>query len=475
MLQKKYLIKILFLSFVISVLFNQNLISRDNLYNSNDIFRSDYQILKQYPKKAWTIMVYIAADNDLSIFAWQNIKQMAQAANKNSHIIVQLNEPGQNKKTQRYLIDKNKAYLLNKENKEKLDSGNPQTVIDFCTWTKNTFPADHYMAIFSNHGSGIIDYGRGLVKLINHAEYFTLNPSTLMLELDRSIEFLDTLEALENKMNLDKHENPVLPKSKEDEEPKGVCYDETHQSYLTNQKLEQALKAICQNDFKFSILGFDACLMQMTEIANLAKPYADILVGSQEVELGPGWEYSKMLRPLETSILNPIDFAKHIVHSYAETYANVTNEFTLSAINLNIMNALENNLNEVAQILIECLVNQTNHSVKTIMNSCKNSIGFEEPSYIDLITFYQNLKNNIPKMALRDKNIELKNKLNNALTNGLNILKNIIIENSHGSKIAYAQGISIYLPEKKVHQSYAKTNFAKNNHWFNLISNYIGR
>lgn len=454
MLKKKTLMKIS-LVFITTLLFIQKSLSRDNLYNINDIFRSNYQISKNYPKKPWTIMVYIAADNDLSIFAWQNIKQMAQAANQNCHIVVQLNEPGPNKKTQRYLIDKNKAYLLNKDNNQKLDSGSAQTVIDFCTWTKETFPADHYMAIFSNHGSGVIDYGRGLVRLINTAEYFTLNPSTLMLELDRNIHFLENL--IEN------------------DDDKGVCYDETHQSYLTNQKLEQALKEICKNNFKFSILGFDACLMQMTEIANLAKPYADILVGSQEVELGPGWEYSKMLRPFETNVLNPVDFAKHIVHSYAETYINVTNEFTLSAINLNTMNALENNINEVAQILIECLVHQSSNSVKTIISTSKNSIGFEEPSYIDLVTFYQNLKNNISRMALRDKGNDLKNKLNNALTNGLNILKNVIIENTHGSKIGYAQGISIYLPEKKVHQSYAKTNFAKNNHWFNLISNYIGR
>ncbi len=453
MFQKQSIIYSL-LFFVPSIAFSNNLISENIPSALNNILKSSYQISKQYPKKPWTIMVYIAADNDLSIFAWQNIKQMAQSANQNAHIIVQLNEPGPNKKTQRYLIDKNKAYLLNKENQTKMDSGDPKTVIDFCTWTRSMFPADHYMAIFSNHGSGIIDYGRGIIRLINTAEYFTLNPTTLMLELDRSIEFLENL--------------------KEEEKDRGVCYDETHQSYLTNQRLEEALKSICTNNFKFSILGFDACLMQMTEIANLAKPYADILIGSQEVELGPGWEYSKILKPLESRILNPVDFAKHIVHSYSENYINITNEFTLSAIDLKGMNILEANINEVAQILIECLVNQISSSVRNTINISKNNIGFEEPSYIDLMSFYQNLKNNLSRISLRDKNAELKNRLNNALTNGLNILRGIIIENVHGSKIEYAKGVSIYLPEKKIHQSYGKTNFAKSNHWLNLISNYIG-
>ncbi len=461
-----------------------------NLKNHNGIEHNfDINLLKRQAKRKWTILLYAAADNDLHYFAWNNIKQLATGANENVYIIVQLHEPGKNKKTQRYLIEKNKALLLNKENQQKLDSGDPKTLIDFCIWSIKHFPADNYMLDLSNHGSGVID--RGLARLINPSELFVLNPSNLMLELDRSIEFLEYLELRQYKNWLHKTGDCRCPKNKNGkciilenqfQDPRGVCFDETYQSYLTNQKLDYALNVTCkeissflnEKDFKFHIFGMDACLMQMIEIANIAKKYAKILVASTEVELGPGWEYVKILKPLEEHNLDPKAFAKHIVKSYEETYSGITNEYTLSALNLDVMDKLEKNVNQIAATLIEILQNQKDNSAKNVIKKCKSNIAFEEPSYVDLASLYINLNNNMNKFTMKNADSEkLKNTLQTLIEEGLKIISETIIENVAGNNVSYSKGLSIYFPEKRIHTSYHKTEFAQTNQWINFLLHYV--
>lgn len=422
----------------------------DNLIDNSD-GDSCYKDLQRTraPRKR-TIMVYIAADNDLFYFAWNNIKQLAKGANPNCNIIVFLNEPGIHKKTQIYLIEKNRAVLLNKDNKQKLDSGNPKTLIDFCTWVVQNFPADEYTLDLWNHGSGIDDRG---YRTFNPSALFVLNPNNLMLDLDRSAYPFATYDT---------------------ETPRGICFDETYKTYLDSQKLQYALDAICNKALggkKLAILGMDACLMAMLEICDLAERYADILIASQEVELGPGWRYDKILAPLENSTLTRDDFARHIVQVYHETYSKITKDYTLSAVELAKLGPIKHNINEVAKLLIECLRHQSDNTIKATIDACRNNIGFEEPSYIDLYSFYGNLLNNLERFKFQDsqKN-HLKQQLRQLLAEGQVAVKAAVLANTNGSNLTYANGISIYFPRQKMLTSYQKTEFAQNNQWATFIA-----
>ena len=70
---------------------------------------------------------------------------------------------------------------------QKMDSGDPETLIKFCRFAITHFPADHYVLIFNNHGLGIMDIGQ--YSAFNSSKLFRYNPSINMLELDRSIFF----------------------------------------------------------------------------------------------------------------------------------------------------------------------------------------------------------------------------------------------------------------------------------------------
>lgn len=406
---------------------------------------------KRIEKKEATIMIYIAADNDLHYFAWRNIRELAQIAPSNLNIIVQLNEPGRYKKTQIYLITKGKALELNKENKEKLDSGSAETLTNFCTFCINKYPAKDYVLILWNHGTGILDPSRR-TRMVD--EYFHFNSTNLMVEVDRNVGFLDLMEK---------------------DETKGICFDDHFNTYLTNQKLEKALNEIKNTALhgqKFSIIGMDACLMSMLEVASLLKDYCHIMVSSQEVELGAGWRYDKVLKFYNSRNIH--GFAKHIVQAYKEAYESINSDYTLSAINLDEFSELEINVSQFADKLYHAIQHQEKNSVKNLIKKCKEKISFDEPSYIDLYSFCLSIEKNIDQCAIKNGNT-IKKDVKKYAKDCLKSIEKTVIANSTGRNVPFAKGISIYLPErnKGIHHSYKRTKFAGSNKWINFLTSYI--
>jgi len=420
------------------------------------------------PKKSWTFIVYMAADNDLNYFAWKNLKQMELiGSNENITIVAQLNNPGSGP-TKRYIIKKDKRSLVQDQSiqNQKLNSGSYHTLIDCIQWATTYYPAENYALILWNHGTGAIDPHFG--KTINPCELFYLNPTENKLEIDRGISYLALIC---NEVQRHIHVN----------NKRGICFDDSFKSYITNHDLELALYHVTNNILqgkKLSLIGFDACLMSMIEISSICKNYAEYFVASQELEYGAGWKYDELLKPFIHKTLSPLDFAKHIVVSYEKAYEKLINDYTLSALNLQFVVELENNIDQVALILTKALFEQQNRSVSDILRKCKSTqycTCFDEPSYIDLGHFYDNLFQHITYIALKDKSLEaqIKSELNLLLQEGKSILKNIIIENKVGSKLKKAQGLSIYFPEYGINGNYVKSPFALKNNWLNLLMKYI--
>jgi len=307
-----------------------------------------------------------------------------------------------------------------------LDSGEPQTLIDFGLFCIKNFPAKKRIFIFSNHGSGITDTNN---FRFNPGDFFVLNPSTITTELERKVDLLDFINKRNNVRN-------CMP-------TRGICFDENFQSYLTNQKLEYALKTICNetanhlktNRFKYDIIVMDACLMQMVEIGNILKNYANIFIASEEVELGPGLCYDETFNSYNHEITNSVELAKHIVKLYEKTYYDRTDDYTLSAIDLNSLDALEYNINRISEILIYMLENQIDNTVKSTLKKAKTHIGFEDPSFIDLASLYTNLLENINNIKLKSETgLNTKEELCNRLKEGLNLIEKITIEKVSGKR-----------------------------------------
>jgi len=412
-------------------------------------------------KKDWTFIVYLAADNDLRSFASRNIKQMTNVgSNQHVNILVHLDikTNSHQKVTRRYLVGRHELFQLNDNdpNSQRMDSGNPETLISCCEWAIKDYPANHYALIFWNHGTGPIDPPHG--KVINPASLFTFNPFLNKLELDRSVNFLELIDALTH-------------------EHRGVCWDDSTGNYLSNQKISYALSTICNNFLdgkKFDIIGFDACLMSGLEIAHLLKNYTNFMVSSQEVELGTGWHYQYVLTPFEHTSLEPESFAQHIVGAYQKAYMNITNDYTQAALDLSLTQDLEHNIHIVANILLNALRKPNNSAIKNLIKSSFNKnvcTHFDEPSYKDLHHLYSNLLVNLKNIqAQNSQEIKIfKKALAPALQHGCALIEKMVVANAVGRNLPRAKGVSIYLPDQRMHLSYKSSPFAQSNNWLQLI------
>jgi hypothetical protein len=452
-------------------------------------------------KARYTFIVYMAADNDLRRFAARNIKQMAAIGSmvKVLNIVVHLDIrlAGNKKITRRYYIEKDRVLHVNAYDPETqmMDSGLPETLISCCKWAIENYPADNYALILWNHGTGIIDPTHG--RVISPTELFVYNPAINMLELDRSVSILRTTEEMPpeddptfNALALLDNGQEFLSTATDEwqedllktDDPRGVCWDDSVGNYLTNQKLDYALQTVRDNFLngdKLSIIGFDACLMSMLEVANLIAKHADYMVGSQEVELGTGWNYQKALDIFTRSTPpTPQQFAQHIAHVYKDSYATITNDYTQSALDLAAVQEVEQHLDTVASLLVRALSIDQNKSVLNAIRASKNKLlctHFDEPSYIDLCHFLINLEQNLKHFACRDRNMcqHIVHDLKKAIAATKNAIAQAVLANVAGTSLQQAHGISIYFPEQRIHSSYVKTDFYHQNNWARLLEAYV--
>ena len=405
-------------------------------------------------------MVYMAADNDLSPFAVRNIRQMTSAgSNENINIIVHLDiKTAEHQKITRfYYIEKNKIIHLNVYDQSLLpmDSGDPQTLITFCKTAVEYFPAQHYALILWNHGTGALSPEKA--RIANPSLLFNFNPTTNKLELDRSISYLDFV-------------------SQEWQNSRGICWDDSTGNFLTNAQLASALKVISAAiGKKIDILGFDACLMAMVEIAYLAKDSVEIMVASQEVELGTGWNYFTFLYPALKKPFSSKEFAERIVSAYHQSYNAITNDYTLSAVDLQFVADLEKNIDAVSSLLLQTISLEKDNSVRRAILKSRDRrycTYFDEPSYIDIHDFYKNLLSNSKdfKFTNKERGTVLTQNLVMLLNQGIKTIEKSVIANTCGKNLKNARGISIYYPlNARIHSSYKTSNFFMQNQWGNLI------
>ena len=402
----------------------------------------------RYQKK-YTLLVFMAADNNLARYALSNVEQMLNAgSNEYINILVQINTPGSNV-TQRYLIEKGKKTLIQSGGQaptQKLNSGSPQTLIDSVAWAMKFYPADNLILNLWSHGSGVQD--------------------RKILDSDDDNQIIDP--------DNDQAEGDELRR-------RGICFDDTYRSYMTNTDIKFALHEIHHKILhgkKIAVIWLEACLMSMIEVTSIFKDHADFVVSSENVEYAPGSSYQLVLSAFAKKAPSPREFACHIVDSFNKIYGPTKLNFTQSAIDLSKVKVIEDNLNLIAQQLLIAIQDQQNKSVVKMLQKCKTRplcTCFYEPTFIDLRHFYINLQANIGQMNLANKSREIiiKSSLVRLLDQGISLINNAVIANATGLGSKNAGGISIYFPEHGIFNSYLQSNFAQSNNWSAMLIQYI--
>lgn len=408
----------------------------------------------------WTVVTYLQADNSLAPFAEYNIKDMQVGVKSNAkvNVLVQWDQPN-NKKTWRYKIVPGGRVEVDSLAQE-MGLNPQQELIDMMKWVKTKYPASHYALILWNHGSGVQD-------LRNH-----------QLPMQRILSSWLEIPGALTQTDFDR----------------GILYDDSQGTVLSNKGLLNAMAGIKQLLGKnVDIVGMDACLMAMVEVGFQIKDYADFFVASEDVEAGQGWSYSSFLAPLTqtTSSMSPQSVALSIVNGYKACYQNnhSAQDFTLSAMNLSIMTALKNNIDDVVAAVDSCKAAHKVNTINAVKAARKSSEEFYYPEYVDLYTFYSALSKSLGKTS-RPKSDKILNQgshkaapsatylkevqdLKAVLQTGMSLIGQLVCLSVAGSEHSNVKGISIYYPTKgALHPSYAPTLFAQQSRWVSFLNNY---
>jgi hypothetical protein len=277
--------------------------------------------------------------------------------------------------------------------------GDPQTLVNFVSWAANNYPAKKYLLVIWNHGGGF----KSLVYT------------------------------------------------------KGIAQDDTSgKDIITMSELEYALSAINTQIGNIDIVGMDACLMGMTEVAYQIKDYADILIASEESVPFNGWPYDTILEELTGNpLMLPGQLSADIVDKYIYSYP--YNNVTQSAIDLSYMDTLASQLSNLAL----AIMSDTLTPKDVYVDAAYSSQYYGDPDFIDLYDFCDKIFDHSNSLAIKNMAIIIQQTLSSAVINS----------DYSGWGVSSSKGLSIYFPWYYSYNSekYNDTNFAQDTFWDEML------
>ncbi len=417
--------------------------------------------------ETWLVMMYQDADDKIleqDIYLDLNEAERI-GSSPNVHLVSQVDRykagysgDGNWSTTKRYYLTYDPD--LNRVNSEEimdlgeLNMASGDTLVDFATWAIETYPADNYVLIMSDHGmgwpGGWLDPAPGGRGPDNVALAQSTGDQIFLMELD------EALGEIRQRTGID----------------------------------------------KFELIGMDACLMAHVEVFDALAPHANYAVASQEVEPALGWAYTGFLAELLADPdVDGASLGKSIVSTYIDEDQRITDDaareewvgrgafgapspdqlskqlsddITLTAVDLRQMPQVIDSLNNLAYVL----QGDSQRGVAEARNyaqSFTSVFGRSVPaSYLDLGNLAGLIKNNT-----RDPEV------GQAVDELLASIDNAVVAERHGKKKPGATGMSVYFPNSQLYrnrvaggESYREVavRFAEESLWDDFLAfHYTGR
>ena len=205
------------------------------------------------PKKKWTVMVWLNADNNLEGAGLSDVNEMELVGStRDLNIVVQIDRCKGHSTVEGNWSGARRYYVMKDEDQGNIrspliedvgeaDMASANELSAFGCWTVEHYPADRYMLVIWNHGSG----WQGISSD------------------DDSFYHLSTPEMTQAVTSIAKRMNELQPEK-----------------------------------FRLDIVDHDACLMALIEVGYELEEAAEIFVASQQLEPGDGMPYDEYLAPL---------------------------------------------------------------------------------------------------------------------------------------------------------------------------------
>ena len=280
----------------------------------------------------------------------------------------------------------------------------------------------------------------------------------------------------------------------------GVCSDENYAGdTLTNSEVKAALQGAFTSKSvteKLDFIGYDACLMQVQDIADFNSAYFNYMIASEESEAGTGWDYDTWVDDLYAK-KSTTNILKAICDGFiADQDPNYENDQTLSYLDLSKVAAYREAFEALAASMTSIVKTK---AFSTFMKNVKNYGG----SWLD-DDYYQSYLQNGYEEYMFDPNTEVEdnityhwlygyydfgsfdakdflNKLNSNtslgvnktnVSNALTALNQVILYSAKGDEAGNSYGLAFICPmdewgSENFYNVASETNFVT---WRNAIT-----
>jgi hypothetical protein len=289
------------------------------------------------PESQWTVLVFLNAKNNLEPFAFPNMLQMAQVGSTpDVNIVVEMGRPkhhfsnayGRWSKTLRFHVQRGTEPREQDALQDlgDTDMGDARSLIDFVAWGRKAFPARRTMLVIWNHGQGwrAPEETGAPVARPPHAGH------------------------------------------------RYVSNDDDTGNKLYNRAIQDALTTHLAGA-KLDVIAFDACLMAMAETGYALRDVAQVMVASEELEPGTGWNYVRWLEPLVAARgqVDATGLGKLLVDAMKAEYGD-GDATTLSAVRLDHSAALATAISRFADAARPLLNAPNRAAFRTARAACES-------------------------------------------------------------------------------------------------------
>jgi hypothetical protein len=412
--------------------------------------------------KQWTWMVYLAGDNNLEAFGVKDLLEMKKVGSTNRVNILAEFDRMSDLVTRRYAISADRT--LDQDCVQQIpevNTGDPQALVDFCSWAMQNYPAEHYALILWNHGAGWKDddvyrsaQKSGVERLISRRQVRGLASGKSSRAL-----FSNTLQHIVSEIV---------------QNQRAILFDDTSADFLDNHELKRVLNVVCQKiGSQLDLLGFDACLMNMLEVIYQVRDTARIVVGSQETEPGNGWPYDTLLEKLvQQPSMSAFTLGGEIVKTYLDYYQTNYPQFptTQSAVDASRIEPLAKAVGELGSVLSSLLGETSTRSMTLglVFSALRQAQSFSDRDYVDLLHFCR---------LLAEQDTENSTGIHSAAQEVVEILEHpaspIVSAGQHGPGMFQAHGLSIYLPARTFSSLYEQLDFAQEHQWDEFLQAFV--
>ncbi|NNE65239.1 MAG: hypothetical protein HKN33_01630, partial [Pyrinomonadaceae bacterium] len=399
-------------------------------------------------QRDWTIMIYMAGDNNLSVdmaYAMEQIKEVAGSNGSKVNLFVyydgysesiptlycdysDYNKP---RHVRSYMV-RDKLYPV--EGKHDENAADARSVINFVDWCVNKVgceedgkktrgrKADKYALIFSGHSMGFQDIGM-----------FKDESSDVAMGMREMNDLLQRITMTEDEL--------IAKAQAEDTE---IVLNSRDTGVILGQPLD--------------ILGFDSCVMSMLEVGYQFKEVAKTMIASEGSVPNAGWTYAKLLGnlakksgdvPLEDTVA---EFVAGFVRSQ-DSYTIGGVAVDMAAWDLSKLDGLNTEFYKLTDALLQCF-EEKGSTIYRQMERVLLQVHWKCQAYmyeqnVDLGDFCELLKAECVSLMkeLQDDNVSLLGEIATFCDSVLGQLRSaVILSGFSGGKYQYSNGISLFFP-----------------------------